>query len=1004
MKNSDFIPATIFQKFKALSFLLFLLIFILPLTAQITVSGSNTKDGSYTSLTNASGAFAALNSVTQAGRTITITITSDVTTEAGTNMLTGAAGMWTSLTISPSGNRTISGTVSNKPMIDLNGADYVIIDGLNNGTNSLAISNFSTVSTGFGTSTIRFKNDAQNNTIKNCTISGSNGGLGSADYAATILFNTALVTTGTGNDNNIIEYNNITNAGGVRPVTVIFSAGSASQENSGNIIRYNKFYDFFNPGLSSNCISISAYNIDWTIQGNSFYETTASPGFTITSNNLSYIVINVMSNFVNGCLISGNYIGGNAANCSGTWLKNGSFDASFYAINAKITAAVGKTCSIQGNTITGIDWENNNASNTSAVYFTAISTSNGTADYDIGSVTGNTIGAATGSGAITFSGYYSGAGAGLTSTFWGITAPNGSAGTITIKNNIIGSVTAANSNTANGINVYAIYRFGGTNPTTIENNTIGSTDAGTTYSINASSTATANTQQVWGIKCDATGTTSIQNNIISKINNGSTNTATGTANYAIGIITTGGTNTISNNIVRDLSCGSGTTEIAYQNSVVGIAQYSSTAAAQTVTGNTIYNLSNSYASFTGYVVGIWYTGSTTVSNVSKNFIRGLSASSTAAGVYGIRIAGGATNYSNNIISLGGTAITPLYGVFYGIYETGSAGNNNSLYYNTVYVGGTPTSGTLKNSYALYSAVNTNTRDFRNNIFCNARSNSGTATGSHFAMYIVTAGGTLTCNYNDYNASGTGGILGYYAANKTVLPIATAQDANSLSTNPLFASAGGTLAADYFVSAALPAITGTGITTDYNGNARSLTPRMGVWEVNGTLAVSLLSFTGIATGNTAVLQWTTASETDHHYFELQRSQDGISFSTIATISGLGNSSNGHLYSYSDMQPLSSINYYRLKQVDNNGRITYSAIISIINGKDNQQLTAFPNPVTNGVLHISLQAAAVVKCYNSMGLLVFTKYIGAGTHSIDVNKFSKGIYFLSANAKSTMIVIR
>jgi hypothetical protein len=63
--------------------------------AQITVSGSNTKDGTYTSLTKADGAFAALNGITQAGQTIVITITADVTDEDGATALTGAAGMWT---------------------------------------------------------------------------------------------------------------------------------------------------------------------------------------------------------------------------------------------------------------------------------------------------------------------------------------------------------------------------------------------------------------------------------------------------------------------------------------------------------------------------------------------------------------------------------------------------------------------------------------------------------------------------------------------------------------------------------------------------------------------------------------------------------------------------------------------------------------------------------------------------------------------------------------------
>jgi len=103
----------------------------------ITVSGSNGKDANYTSLTKAGGAFAALNSITQVGKTITITITADVTDEDGATALTGAAGMWTTLTINPSGGaaRIISGSVA-KPLIDLSGADNVTINGLNSGGNS----------------------------------------------------------------------------------------------------------------------------------------------------------------------------------------------------------------------------------------------------------------------------------------------------------------------------------------------------------------------------------------------------------------------------------------------------------------------------------------------------------------------------------------------------------------------------------------------------------------------------------------------------------------------------------------------------------------------------------------------------------------------------------------------------------------------------------------------------------------------------------------------------
>ncbi|MCD6658851.1 MAG: hypothetical protein LT105_01690, partial [Lentimicrobium sp.] len=185
-----------------LNFTLIAGLFVQTAIAQITVSGSNGADGNYSSLTNDGGAFAALNGSSQAGQTITITVTADVT-EDGNTALTGAAGLWTSLTINPTGARTISGNVA-KPLIDLDGAQHVTIDGVNTGGNSLTIENLS-ISDISGTSTIRFINNASNNTVKNCTIKGSGMAqtkINFPDGGAILFFSTTNTTSG--NSNNLI--------------------------------------------------------------------------------------------------------------------------------------------------------------------------------------------------------------------------------------------------------------------------------------------------------------------------------------------------------------------------------------------------------------------------------------------------------------------------------------------------------------------------------------------------------------------------------------------------------------------------------------------------------------------------------------------------------------------------------------------------------------------------------------------------------------------------------
>src|SRR5205807_1271972 len=98
--------------------------------------------------------------------------------------------------------------------IDLNGADNVTING---SAGALSISN---ADTGATSSTIRFINDATNNTVQNCTIQGSETGVASG----TIFFYTG---TTTGNDGNIITSNVITPAGANLPANAIYSAGTS---------------------------------------------------------------------------------------------------------------------------------------------------------------------------------------------------------------------------------------------------------------------------------------------------------------------------------------------------------------------------------------------------------------------------------------------------------------------------------------------------------------------------------------------------------------------------------------------------------------------------------------------------------------------------------------------------------------------------------------------------------------------------------------------------------
>ena len=781
------------------------LLFENPAHSQTTIGGAGAN---YATL---KAAFDAINAGTITGA-ITLQITGSTTETASAVLNASGTGSssYSAVHIYPTvSGKSISGSFA-APLIDLNGADNVTIDGRLNASGStkdLVINN-SSISGAGATSTIRLINDATSNTIKYCTLKGANTNA----LSGIIFLSTTNATTG--NDGNTIDNNNITGSSdATRPANAIYSSGTATKENSGNTFSNNNIYDFFNPANASCGISFYANSTGETILGNSFYETTS---FSPSAGN-AYSIIKINNASGNGYTISGNYIGGSQSLCGGSaWSKSNSADNIFYGVNLNVGTT--PETSVQNNTIRNISWSNSGAASWTGIQITVGAVNTGTS-------TGNTIGAATGTGSITVTGGTNGA------NVYGIYIQG--AGTNVCQNNTIGSITAANSDPTCATNVYGIYRFN-TTTNTFSNNIIGSTT--TSNSIQATSTSSLNSQIVMGIYNSTGGTFNANNNTIANLTNSTTNSNAATAGVTNGIASISAVNNITNNTIRDLSNANANNSASNTASVCGIALTVSNSL-NTISGNAIYNLVNSYASFSGCVIGIYYGSTGSSHTVSGSFIHDLSLTGAFASgsLYGIKINSGNTTYYNNIIDLGGNSAATLYG----IYETGATGNNNTLYFNTIYITGTPTTGT-SNSYALYSAVNTNTRNFRNNIFDNARSNSG-ATGKHYAAYFnYTGNAALTLDFNDYYAPGSGGMLGYYnSVDVNTLPVVIGKDASSISYDPLFANAGGNAATDYIpASARLEGTPINSYTTDYSSATRAGTPTMGALEGTLNLYVSV----------------------------------------------------------------------------------------------------------------------------------------------------------------------
>lgn len=117
------------------------------------------------------------------------------------------------------------------------------------------------------------------------------------------------------------------------------------------------------------------------------------------------------------------------------------------------------------------------------------------------------------------------------------------------------------------------------------------------------------------------------------------------------------------------------------------------------------------------------------------------------------------------------------------------------------------------------------------------------------------------------------------------------------------------------------------------------------EYDLDLPIELESFTVSYTNNTIYANWVTASETNNHYFTLEYSTDGVTFSELAEILGSGTKSTRTEYSYSTSNPANhGIVYFRLKQTDYDASYSYSHIVALeIEPKISIDL--YPNPATD-----------------------------------------------------------
>lgn len=171
-----------------------------------------------------------------------------------------------------------------------------------------------------------------------------------------------------------------------------------------------------------------------------------------------------------------------------------------------------------------------------------------------------------------------------------------------------------------------------------------------------------------------------------------------------------------------------------------------------------------------------------------------------------------------------------------------------------------------------------------------------------------------------------------------------------------------------------------------------------FEYQSSLPVELIYFKARKKQPDLVqLSWESASETRNSGFELEKSGTGKTWEKLAYIPGAGSAKASKSYQYLDRKPYQGINYYRLKQIDFDGKTTYSDIISVAM-ETAANLSIAPNPA-NTVVYLSGSAENQIKVYDVFGSLLIAE---KNVTQIDISDLPKGVYLFSVDSETGSLV--
>ncbi len=180
---------------------------------------------------------------------------------------------------------------------------------------------------------------------------------------------------------------------------------------------------------------------------------------------------------------------------------------------------------------------------------------------------------------------------------------------------------------------------------------------------------------------------------------------------------------------------------------------------------------------------------------------------------------------------------------------------------------------------------------------------------------------------------------------------------------------------------------------------------------GALPVTLTNFGVTLNNRTAYVKWSTSEEFNNREFIVERSVNGVSYNPVGSMAGMGTTNISRNYTFDDdvSKVTSAFVYYRLRQIDIDGKFTFSKVIAVKLSDNNavKISSVFPNPAKdyiNIVLNAERNENITIQVFNTEGTQVrrYIKGLQIGTNTINIDNIESlgaGMYFIKINGQVT-----